>query len=79
MHSSIKAKVTSSFLADMDALIDQSINAMSPKQLKEFKKARKKIMEDVKSRAASSVDLRESEEQGGLEPPPAVAAADLGL
>lgn len=63
MKTSIKAKVTSSFLADMDALIDQSINAMSPKQLKEFKKARKKIMEDVKSRAASSVDLRESEEQ----------------
>jgi hypothetical protein len=33
-----------SLLDELDAFVDQSIDAMSPKQLKEFEKARKKIM-----------------------------------
>lgn len=62
MKASISAKMTSSFLAEMDALVDQSIDSMSSKQLKEFKKKRKKIMADCRSRAASSSAPRENEE-----------------
>jgi len=63
MKGSIAAKMTSSFLADMDALVDQSIDSMSPKQLKEFQKKRKKITADCRSRAVSSSSPRETEKQ----------------
>jgi hypothetical protein len=63
VKTTITAKMTSSFLADMDALVDQSIDSMSPKQLKEFQKKRKKITADCRSRAASSSSPLESEEQ----------------
>lgn len=45
---------STSLLDELDALVDESIDAMSPKELKEFKKERKKIMAEVELRASGS-------------------------
>jgi hypothetical protein len=58
-----KSTQSKSLLEDLDALVDQSINAMTPAQLKKFRRDRKKIMEGVRRRAADSPALRESGEQ----------------
>lgn len=47
-------------LQDLDTLVDQSIESMSPAELKKFRKDRKKIMEAVNRRAADSRAPRES-------------------
>lgn len=43
-----------SLFDELDTLVDESINAMSPKELKEFEKNRKKIMAEAESRAITS-------------------------
>ena len=52
-----------SLLNELDQLVDQSIDAMTPAQLKKFRSDRKKIMAGVKRRAADSRAPRESGEQ----------------
>ncbi len=45
------AEQRATFLFDeLDALVDESINAMSPKGLKEFEKNRKRIMAEAENR-----------------------------
>jgi hypothetical protein len=53
-------------LEQLDELVDQSIDSMSPAQLKKFRKDRKKIMQNVTRRAAASrvpPESAESEKQ----------------
>lgn len=52
-----------SLFDELDTLVDESINAMSPKELKEFEKNRKKIMAEAESRATGSGALPESPQQ----------------
>ena len=54
---------TSDLLRDLDTLVDQSIEAMSPAELKKFRRDRKKIMQAVNRRDADSNAPRETDEQ----------------
>jgi hypothetical protein len=63
MDNSITAKIRTPLFEELDALVDQSIDSMSSKQLKEFEKKRKKIMSKVRCHAIDLPALRESEEQ----------------
>lgn len=51
-----------SLLDELDKLVDESIDAMSPAQLKKFRKDRKKIMQNVTRRDAASRAPRGSAE-----------------
>ena len=45
---------TSDLLRDLDTLVDQSIEAMSPAELKKFRKDRKKLMVSVRFRSCDA-------------------------
>jgi hypothetical protein len=64
MTTSAAEKRATSLLEELDAFVDQSIDSMSPKELKEFEKKRKRIMADVTSRAIDSGVPRGNDEQG---------------
>lgn len=51
-----------SLLEDLDALVDQSIDAMTPAQLRKFRRDRKKIMRTVIPRGSASPAPRENAE-----------------
>jgi hypothetical protein len=54
MTSSICDKPATSLFEELDAFVDESIDAMSPRELKSFEKARKKIMAESKRRVSGS-------------------------
>jgi len=57
-------KPSTSLFEELDAFVDQSIDAMSPKELKAFEKNRKKIMAESKRRVNDSGVPCESDQQG---------------
>ena len=63
MANTIEVKLKTPLFEELDALVDQSIDSMSPRQLKAFEKKRKKIMSKARCRPLDSPAPRESEEQ----------------
>jgi hypothetical protein len=63
MTTSISKKWTSPLLEELDALVDESVGSMSPKQLKEFEKTRKRIMTGVTSEVLAGGVPPETEER----------------
>jgi hypothetical protein len=64
MTTSMAEKRTTSLLEELDAFVDQSIDSMSPTELKEFEKKRKRIMVDVSCPETDSGVPRGNGEQG---------------
>ena len=52
MAASKSGSKPKSLIEELDALVDQGIDSMSPAQLKKFRQDRKKIMREVKRREA---------------------------
>lgn len=57
-------KKTMSLLEELDVFVDQSIDSMSPRELKAFEKKRKRIMLGVGCPVIDSGVPRGSDEQG---------------
>ena len=64
MTTSTAEKRTMSLLEELDAFVDQSIDSMSPAELEEFEKKRKRIMADVSCPETDSGVPRGNGEQG---------------
>jgi hypothetical protein len=64
MTASIGKKKKSSLFEELDALVDQSIDSMSPVELEAFETKRKRIMSRVTSDGINSDAPRENDERG---------------
>ena len=60
---SIAEKRSAPLLKQLDTFVDQSIDSMSSKELREFENKRKEIMANARRRATDSGVLRETDEQ----------------